>query len=281
MDLFRFDRRSVGAVASGFVLWLACAPAPGLAMEDAVLEALSSAQIVILGEVHDNAQHHLNQARAIERIAPRAVVWEMLTPEQAARMPDDRQDADQVADALDWDGSGWPDFTDYYPIMMAAPTARHYGAGVPRDVARRVFDAPAVEVFAELFGARADPLGLETPLDAEAQATREAGQAAAHCDRLPADLLPGMVAAQRLRDAALAHVALNALVETGGPVAVIAGNGHARIDQGIPTYLARADTAPSVVSMGQLERAPDEPPPFDVWVETVAAERPDPCAEFQ
>ncbi|WP_370222763.1 ChaN family lipoprotein, partial [Pararhodobacter marinus] len=44
------------------------------------LDRLPPAQILVLGEVHDNPQHHRNQARAIRAQSPAAVVWEMLTP---------------------------------------------------------------------------------------------------------------------------------------------------------------------------------------------------------
>lgn len=241
------------------------------------LDRLPAADIVILGEVHDNPGHHRNQARAVAALAPRALVWEMLTPDQAARMPEDRSDARTVAEALGWEGSGWPDFALYHPIMMASPGAQTYGGGVPRATARRVFEEDAEAVFAGLFGAQADPLGLDAPLESADQAARESAQAAAHCDALPEALLPGMVAAQRLRDAALAHVALQALAETGGPVVVIAGTGHARNDIGIPAFLRRSNRGPRVLSLGQMEAPPDGPAPYDLWIVSEPTPRPDPC----
>ena len=41
--------------------------------------------VVILGEIHDNPAHHEVQAERVADIQPRALVFEMLTPEQAAR----------------------------------------------------------------------------------------------------------------------------------------------------------------------------------------------------
>ncbi|MCC5970435.1 MAG: ChaN family lipoprotein [Pararhodobacter sp.] len=255
--------------------------AKGDPIATAALAAMSEADIVILGEVHDNPEHHRNQARAVAAIAPAALVWEMLTPGQAARMPDVRDDAQAVAEALDWDATGWPDFSLYHPIVLAAPGAQTYGAGVPRERARRVFEEPASEVFADLFGVDAGPLGLDTPLAPADQAAREAEQATAHCDALPGHLLPGMVAAQRLRDAALAHVALTAFAETGGPVVVIAGTGHARNDIGIPAFLRQAEGDLRVVTLGQMEAEPDADAPFDFWIVTEPVSRPDPCAAFR
>ena len=79
----------------------------------------------------------------------------------------------------------------------------------------------------------------------------------AHCDALPEDMLPGMVAVQRLRDAVLARAVVRAMDDTGGPVAVITGNGHARRDWGMPAMLARAAPDLDVWVLGQTEE--DQP----------------------
>ena len=84
----------------------------------------SGAEVVILGEIHDNPAHHANQAAAVAAMQPTAIVFEMLTPEQAAWVtPENRGDAAALGEALGWDGSGWPDFSMYHPIFTAAPGA--------------------------------------------------------------------------------------------------------------------------------------------------------------
>lgn len=242
------------------------------------LADLPPAQVVILGEVHDNPHHHVNQAAAVAAMQPSALVFEMLTAAQATLVtPAVRGDAEALAEVLDWADSGWPDFGMYHPIFTAAPDAAIYGAAVPRDAARGAFDGGA----AEAFGPEAGRFGLDVELPAEEQAAREAEQMAAHCDALPPGMLPGFVAAQRLRDAELARAALRALTETGGPVAVITGNGHARLDQGMAPYLRAAAPEVRVLAVGQFETPPDGVPPFDLWLVTEPAERPDPCAAFR
>ncbi|MEL7256204.1 MAG: ChaN family lipoprotein, partial [Pseudomonadota bacterium] len=42
--------------------------------------------VLILGEFHDNPTHHAVQADAVRVIAPKAVVFEMLTPAEAAQL---------------------------------------------------------------------------------------------------------------------------------------------------------------------------------------------------
>lgn len=240
------------------------------------LATLPRADVVILGEVHDNPAHHANQARAVAAIAPSAVVFEMLTPEQAAAMPAERSDAGRLAAALGWNTAGWPDFSMYFPIFAAAPTARVYGADVSRQDLRVAIDRGA----AAAFGPGAARYGLDRALLPKDQAAREAEQATAHCGALPPEMLPGMVQAQRLRDAALARAVEDAVKDTGGPVVVITGTGHARRDTGLSAALAVADPALRVLSVGQMEEAPGADAPFDLWLIAPAPPREDPCLAF-
>jgi uncharacterized iron-regulated protein len=238
----------------------------------------ASQDVAILGEVHDNPAHHAEQAAQVARLQPAAIVFEMLSEAQAERVtPALRADAEALGAALGWAESGWPDFSMYHPIFTAAPEAAVYGALVPRDAARAAFDAGP----AEAFGPEAARYGLDRTLDPVEQATREAMQMAAHCDALPEDMLPGMVAVQRLRDAVLARAVIRALEETGGPVAVITGNGHARRDWGVPAVLSEVAPDLDVWVLGQTEEDRPLEGGFDTVKSAPAAERPDPCAAFQ
>lgn len=254
-------------------------PALGGEITPADLGALTG-DIVILGEVHDNPIHHRNQAEAVRLLKPRALVFEMLSAEQAAKVtPELRGDAGGLGEALGWQGSGWPDFALYYPIFAAAPQARIYGAAVPDKDLPRAMKAGAAAVF----GPEAARFGLTEPLAPDDLAARVTEQDEAHCKAMPAAMLPGMVEVQRLRDAAFARTALRALEETGGPVAVITGSGHARTDNGLPAALRKAAPGVAMVSLGQVERGegvPTEGLPYDVWIVTDPTPRPDPCLTF-
>jgi uncharacterized iron-regulated protein len=240
------------------------------------LSALPTSEIVVLGEIHDNPVHHANQASVVSALGPRALVFEMLTPDQAARLPSDRRDRAAVDQAIGWTGSGWPDFAMYHPIFRAAGRAAVFGADVAPERVRQAMTEGA----AAAFGPGAARFGLDRPLPPAEQATREAEQAEAHCGMLSPEVLPAMVQAQRLRDAQLAHVALEALEETGGPVVVITGTGHARRDWGVPALIARNDPGIRVLSLGQLESDPGSDAPFDLWIVTPAPAREDPCLAF-
>ncbi|WP_244430323.1 ChaN family lipoprotein [Roseivivax halodurans] len=236
------------------------------------------ADIVFLGEQHDNPAHHARQAELVAEIAPTALVFEMLTPDQAAAAPGARGDEASLEAALGWAESGWPDFSLYWPIFAAAPEAAIYGAAVPREAARSAMDGP----ISDTFGPDAADWGLTETLPDEQQVAREALQAEAHCNALPDEMLPVMVEIQRLRDAVIARAALGALRETGGPVAVITGNGHARLDWGAPSYLGRVAPDVTVASLGQGERAHGDPEgEFDLVEIGPDVDRGDPCAEFR
>lgn len=236
------------------------------------------ADILIIGETHDNPAHHSAQAALVRQAAPSALVFEMLGYDQSRSVtPLNRIDEKRLEAALNWNASGWPDFAMYYPIFTAAPKAAIYGAAIPRERTRDAMQSGA----AGAFGRNADVFGLDAPLEAAQQSAREALQMSAHCDALPENLLPGMVTVQRLRDAALAREAIQAFADTGGPVVVIAGNGHARRDWGIPAALARAAPDLAVWSVGQSEDGMAPEGGFDEMIDAPAAKREDPCAAFR
>jgi uncharacterized iron-regulated protein len=275
----RFIRCSTDATlaALGLVLLLA-GPAASRPISTAEVVALPPAGVVILGEVHDNPAHHLNQARVLGALKPAAVVFEMLSPEQAAIVNDSDLQGAALAEAIGWADSGWPDFAIYQPVFDALGTARVYGMALPRDEVRRAMTDGAAAVF----GAEAGRFGLAEPLRDDARAELEDEQREAHCNALPPAMLPGMVEAQRLRDAAFARTVLEAYEATGGPVVVITGNGHAREDWGIPHALRLAAPELVVLSLGQLETgAQTGAAPYALWLTTPAAAREDPCAVFR
>lgn len=242
------------------------------------MSPFASADIAVLGEVHDNAAHHREQARIVAAMDPAALVFEMLTPQQVQAADGvDRRDTAALAAAFDWANSGWPDFAMYAPIFEAAPDAYLYGAGVPRDVARAAFTGGITNSFGDM----AAVYGLTTELPPQQMQARLELQYQAHCQAIPHEKLAPMVALQRLRDAHLARAALQALMDTGGPVAVITGNGHARSDWGATALIRAVDPVVHVVALGQSEAGVRPDGGFDLIIDSVAVERGDPCDVFR
>lgn len=243
------------------ILW---AGAQGVAAQsqNGALPELPSADIYVLGEIHDNPTHHVAQAALVTAIAPRALVMEMLTDVQAARITSETpRDAATLDDLLDWSEGGWPDIAMYAPIMVAAGGAPVRGASG---------EAGDLRAF-----------GLDAPLPPGEQAAREALQQAAHCDGLPEGMLPEFVGRQRFMDALFASRTIEAYDQFGGPVVLIAGNGHARSDWGVPAAIARVRPDLSVVSVIQSEPGQEILPGDVALTAEPPADRPDPCDAFR
>ena len=246
-------------------------------------QALGAADIVILGEIHDNPQHHAAQAWLVAALRPGGLAFEMVpraSEEGIAVFLAQGGARGEIGPAIGWDRLGWPDWELYRPIFEAAPDAVIAGGALPRaDVRRAISDGAAAVLDAPAF----EP-SLSTPLPGPVQAAFEAEMVEAHCGHLPAAAAPGMVQAQRLRDASFAAATVRARDLAGGDRTVlITGNGHARRSVGVPIYLADAFPDLTVLTVGMLEGKPTDlaVQPFDyVWV-TAPHTRGDPCEAFK
>lgn len=244
-------------------------------LDEDTLAAMAQADVILLGETHDNGLHHQGQAAVIEALNPTAVVFEMLSPAQAEMVNADVGDVAGLGTRIGWEDAGWPDFALYQPIFEALGDAEGVGMALPRDQVRAAFGDGA----AAIFGEGAARYGLTTALPDAEQATREQMQFDAHCEAMPLEMMTGMVEAQRLRDAHFAQVTLQALADHGAPVVVIVGNGHVHTDWGMPVYLNRV--APDVPTYAfAFVEGPQNGTAFDSTLTTPAPDRGDPCAAF-
>lgn len=262
--------------------------------DEAALEAgLSGASYVLLGETHDNPDHHVLQARLVRALTAAgkrpAVAFEMLATEQQpaidAALAAPRPTPEDVSRAVRWDESGWPPFAQYRPVFAAALDAglRIEGANLPRAqiqaATRRGLEALPAPVRARI--ERQGPLP-----EAVAREMRQE-MAESHCGALPESMLDPLVTGQRARDAQMAE----SLARAGAAGAVlITGSGHARTDRGVPSYLDPGATVASVLFREVVQGREDPAAygadyagrlPFDWVVFTPGAKRPDPCAEFR
>ncbi len=283
--------------------------ATGADMSRAALEErLRRARMAILGEVHDNPDHHRTQARLLAAFAkgrdtPPAVVFEMIPTTMQKRLdmilklPE--VDADMVFDAVRWDESGWPSRDLYRPLMEQVLRLRApiIAAGLPRDLVKKV----ARRGLSALSRMKIGLLRLG-PLPPDMQAALEKEIVKSHCDMIPREAARKMSAVQRLRDAMLADGLRRGYARQGGAV-LIAGDGHARKDRAAPLYLRRMSEhgfmgrppanlpAPLVIWQAEArEKAktladvmPGDAAPAtvaDVIVITPRARRKDPCDQF-
>ena len=237
--------------------------------EDDLVADLASVDAVLLGEIHDNPDHHALQARVIEHLVERgrkpAVVYEMIPRDFAEPLSEylknPKHGVDGLGQLLKWDERGWPDWKMYRPIAATALAAGldilagDLGRDTQRQIGRKgldVLDADfrkRIRVDMPLDDARRDGL-LEKLHDG-------------HCGLLPKQALAPMLGVQKARDAALADAVLEG-VSKGGAV-LIAGAGHARGDWAVPWYVKQRDGDVTIRSVAFVEADPETPNALDYY----------------
>lgn len=257
---------------------------------DALVANLAAARHILLGEIHDNPDHHRLQAWLVTRItetgrAP-ALVMEMIAADQAPALAAHLETGTVAGldTALNWAETGWPDWAFYRPIIAAALAAgAPIVAGNPSAALTRAVGAGGV---AALGTNRRAALALDAPLDETMQAALIAEIGAGHCDLLPESALGPMAGVQRLRDATMAR----AMAEAGTDGAIlIAGAGHVRAARGAPHYLRKLDPEGAIATLAFVEvkasrldaaMVADSVDADAIWF-TPRTERPDMCARMR
>lgn len=248
-----------------------------------LLRRIDQADIVLLGEVHDNAVDHALRGALITAFASRrpAIVFEQFARAEGPMAPP--QPGESLATWLDRNGFDrrswqWP---LHQPVVDAAIAHGRslWGTGLSRDALRSVVRDTGASAPPEL-----RRLMNQAPLDSTAKAKMDRELVEGHCGQLPASSVPGMRAAQETRDASMAAALLAAGVSGPGPAWLIAGNGHVANDVAVPRILRVVAPGKTLLSVGLLERqadgampAADERRVYDVVIVTPRATREDPC----
>lgn len=265
-----------------------------------VVRAAADADIVLMGETHDNPDHHKLQAWLIRELARKskhpAIVMEMIGGDKADVLANyqvaNGASADGLANTLGWENSGWPAWDLYRPIAEAALGANF--TVYPGDASKtQIAQVSQSGLGALSYGERVK-LGLASQFPAALNQALATEIKAAHCNQLTdAEVIP-MTMVQRYRDAVLADNVLKAADKSGGGAILIAGSGHIRTDRGVPYYLRTRASGLKVVSilLSEVEAGvenPDTAVPRDpdgkaaadfVWF-TARSERVDPCIQYQ
>ena len=229
----------------------------------AALERMSAADVVLLGEVHDNPIHHRLQLKVLQQLSQArrlALAMEQFDSEHQAAIDEAWRrpgvDAEMLADAGQFarEGWGWP---LYRPLVQEAVQRRLplVAINLSREGARAV----AREGF-ESMPAGAGREVVEEPWNPKMQAVLEELIRVGHCGEVSPRVLKMIVTAQRSRDAVMAE-RIAPHLDRGA--VVVLGAGHARRDLAVPVYLARLAPGRRILSVGMVEVREDADAPHD------------------
>ena len=194
---------------------------------DQLVQRLAAAPRVLVGEKHDNPDHHALQLwllRALQgQRAQGSLLLEMLQPEQQPlvdKLAGQSLPAD-LPKALAWQ-EGW-DWQLYGPIVREALQQRIslLAANLAPGEMRQAYRQPA-----SLSGERSNAPPVKAALLAQVRA--------GHCGLLPESQLPAMLAVQQQRDRRMAE----RLLAAPQPALLFAGAYHVRKDLGVPLHLS-------------------------------------------
>ncbi len=260
--------------------------------------ALANARLVLLGEIHNNPDHHRLQARLIDALVKTgrhpAIIFEMIPANLQLELDRHVQggvrDASELGKALRWQERGWPDWTIYQPIAEIALAARLplVAGGLDPDVKK----AAAMGEPSPLYEQIAQELGLSQPPAPEIAEAEGLEIKEGHCNLLPAAALEPMLRVQRVLDATLAKAMMSANASEGA--VLIAGAGHVRNDWAVWHMIRQKSPNAAVVSVAFIEvdpqrttplaymkKAPGLQKPFDFIYLTPKVDLTDRCADLE
>lgn len=239
-------------------------------------DALLPADVLLLGEQHDAADHQRIHQHVVARLAVDgklgALALEMAEAGRSTAALKANSTQLQVQQALGWDNKSWP-WDAYGPAVMMAVKA-----GVPVLGA----NLPAAQTRAAMADTRLDGQLPGPSLKAQQQRIR-----IGHCGLLPEDRISPMTRIQVARDISMARTIEQAALP-GKTVVLLAGSGHVDRQLGVPQHLpADMNVKAVLLRAGPPPAEPDAragtgtTPAFDVVWATPAVPEKDHCAALK
>ncbi len=236
---------------------------------------LAAAPRVLVGEQHDNPDHHALQLWLLQALSDQrpqgSLLLEMITPDQQSRVDSAQHNIRQahyppdLPTALGWQ-KGW-DWALYGPLMRFA-LAQPYP----------VLSANlAAQEIGAIYHQRPALSGTESTRDA-VRAQLLAQVRDSHCGMLPEDALPAMLAIQQQRDRRMAR----SVMDAPPPALLVAGSYHVRKDLGVPLHMSDLGSSerPVVLLLAQVGSDVQPASADYVWY-TAALPDQDYCAQMR
>lgn len=265
------DRRWLAAALLPFALG-ACSSLPGVGAD---LDGLLPTPLLLVGELHDAAEHQALQRDTLRQLAQRgelaALVLEMVDAGRTTQGLPAQASETQVRLALDWsqerNAGGWH-WPVYGPVVMAAVRAGApvLGGNLPRAQMRSAMGETA----------------LDHSVPPQALQQQREAMRVGHCQLLPETQIAPMTRIQLARDRSMAQTAMGAL-QPAKTVLLVAGNGHVQPALGVPRHLPPAQAHRVVMALSEdvLNATPSNVVQADrIWA-TPPRPPTDHCADMQ
>ncbi|MEB0040733.1 MULTISPECIES: ChaN family lipoprotein [unclassified Pseudomonas] len=237
-------------------------------------DRLAQAPRVLVGEQHDNPDHHALELWVLQVLADRrsqgSLLLEMLDPNQQSRVDEAKAAYKSVVPAdlpteLAWQ-EGW-DWALYGPIVRYALGQSYplLSANLDPDEITAIYTQQPL-----LTGVHSTALVVREQLLAQIRDS--------HCGQLPEEHMPAMLAVQQQRDRRMAQRLLAAPV----PALLFAGAYHVRKDVGVPIHLLDLGAADGtvVLLLAEVGAYVTSASADYVWY-TAASSRKDYCAQWR
>jgi uncharacterized iron-regulated protein len=255
--------------------------------------SISSSKYILLGETHDNIQHHLNQTWIIDALAKQSfstsVSFEMIDNTQAGFIASKNiETSNELIELLNHFKTGW-EYEAYYKGLFDSVLQagyRIYPANIERQQLYNIIQKKKSELPIET-----EQLMSAVSLTHEMEDSLQKEIVESHCGMIDQESAKPMMQGQQIRDATMA---LSLLKSDADKRVLIAGLGHVRKDRGVPIYLSTQDMEDNImvialieVEQGLIDIASytthwnGKAFPFDyIWF-TARANREDPCLFFK
>ncbi|WP_137805690.1 ChaN family lipoprotein [Pseudomonas sp. G(2018)] len=240
-----------------------------------LVERLAVAPRVLVGEQHDNPDHHGLQLWLLRELAQQraqgSLLMEMLNPDQQAKV-----DAAQAATR-----AGQPPADPYQALSWQA----NWDWSVYGALVTYALRQPYPLLSANLDRAQIKQIYKQRPtLSGEASTTRQVQTTLqedireSHCGLLPEAQMPAMLAVQQQRDRRMAE----RLMTAPTPAVLLAGAFHVRKDLGVPLHLKDlgADQGNAVLVLAEVGKTVTAQSADYVWY-TAAQPEQDHCAKLR
>jgi uncharacterized iron-regulated protein len=220
-----------------------------------LIDRSRTADIVLLGETHDNPAHHRIQNAVLNALSDAgskpSLVMEQFDFEQQPQidmaMSPETSRTESLLQLKHTMAAGWE--WPQYQVLIA--TAKDHQLPLrAANLSRNRLQQVSRQGFSALGSGESTRLALDAGWSEAQEAQLEKDIVDGHCGMLPVTAAPAVARAQRARDAMMADALLN--VRSGMAVAIL-GREHVRRDLSVPLYLATRAPKRKVIAVGLIE----------------------------